>query len=67
MNIILRVRLPSTEDQLRLDLLEWREIMLTHSKTEGVPAPFPKYEMLYFLKDGFVVVDESPVVTEYLG
>jgi hypothetical protein len=67
MNTILRVRLPSTEEQLRLDLLEWREIMLAHSKTEGVPAPFPKYEMLYFLEDGFVVVDESPVVTEYLG
>jgi len=58
MNSIHRTRLPSTEEQLRLDLLEWREITLAHSKTENVPAPFPKYEFLYFLDDDFVVLDE---------
>lgn len=55
MNSIDRSKLPTTEEQLRLDLLEWREITQAFSTTEGVPAPFPKYEMLYFLEDNFVV------------
>ena len=59
MNSIHRTRLPSTEEQLRLDLLEWREIMLTHSKTEGIPAPIPKYEILYFLEDNFLIEEDD--------
>ena len=55
MNSIDRFKLPTTEAQLRLDLLEWREITQAFSTTEGVPAPFPKYEMLYYLEDNFVV------------
>ena len=55
MNSIHRERLPTTEAQLRLDLAEWREITQAFSTTEGVPAPFPKYDMLYFLEDNFVV------------
>lgn len=58
MNSIHRTRIPSTEEQLRIDLLEWREITLAHSKTEEVPAPIPKYEVLYFLEDGFLVEDD---------
>ena len=55
MNSIHRERLPTTEEQLRLDLAEWREITQAFSTTEGVPAPFPKYDMLYSLEDNFVV------------
>jgi hypothetical protein len=66
MNSIHRTRLPSTEDQLRLDLLEWREITLAHSKTEGIAAPFPKYEILYFLEDNFMVIDDPVDVAEQL-
>ena len=58
MNSIHRTRLPSTEEQSRSDLLEWREITLAHSKTEGIAAPTPKHEILYFLEDNFFIEDD---------
>jgi hypothetical protein len=59
MKSIYKSQLPKTEADVRADLNKWRNQLANHALTVGKPAPFPDYELLRFLEDGFVVIEED--------
>lgn len=59
MKLLYKSQLPIEESALRVALSEWHAALEQHSQTIGVPAPFPQYEILRGLEQGFVVIDDS--------
>ena len=67
MNTIHRNQLPVSEEVLRADLSAYRQALIDHSLTVGVPAPIPAYDLLGVLDSGFLVEDDpipEPVAPE---
>lgn len=54
-----------TEEMLRQDKADYRQALIDHARTEGIPAPLPKYLLSPLLDDDFVIEAdpaEPPVV-----
>jgi len=66
MKTIYKSRLPKPEADVRADLAQWRNQVAEHALTVGQPAPFPEYELLRYLEDGFLVLDEEDSSDEKL-
>lgn len=58
MHIIHRSQIPVAEGVLRADLAVYQLELVAHSKTVGVPAPLPAYELLGILASDFLVEDD---------
>ena len=59
MYTIYKTQLPVEESLLRQELTAWNAEVETHRQSVGVPSPFPKYEVLRYLKEGFVVLEDD--------
>jgi len=64
MKTIYKSQLPKPEAEIRADLSAWLAAKEAHKQTVGVPAPFPEYELLNYLSNDFVVVDDNEVKPE---
>jgi hypothetical protein len=55
-------KLPDTEGNVRAALAAYKQALIDHATTEGVPAPFPQYELLREIVEigggDFIVVQE---------
>lgn len=58
-----RSRLPAAEADVRAALLEYQGALAHHSQSEGVPAPWPAFELLRDIVAAggqFAVIDDAP-------
>lgn len=54
-----RSALDIPEDELRADIRDYQKAMKAHAKTEGKPAPMPRFELSRIVTEDFEVLDDT--------